>query len=65
MSKAAGLAAKLETVNIPQGMAIIEGTYADALHFDVIGDAMCVMHSDGSVNIIESMGKGRLTAEVI
>lgn len=64
-SKAAHLSAKLEQVDVGEGMKIIEKANEEALHFDVIDDAMCVMHDDGSVNIIEHMGKGVMTVEVI
>ena len=65
MSNAAELAAKLEQVDVVEGMKIIDGWNKKSLHFDVIDDAMCIMHADGSVNIIEHMGKGAVTVEVI
>lgn len=65
MSKAAQLAARLEQVEVAEGMKIIEASTEKAIHFDVIDDAMCIMHSDGSVNIVDHMGKGRVTVEVI
>lgn len=65
MSKAAQLAARLEQVDIAEGTRIIEASAEKAVHFDVIDDAMCIMHSDGSVNIVDHMGKGRVTVEVI
>jgi hypothetical protein len=36
-----------------------------SLHFDVIEDVMCIMHSDGSVNLITHMSGGAMTVEVI
>jgi hypothetical protein len=66
MNKAAELAKRLEHVDIAEGLPIIEKSYEDALHFDAISeDAMCVMHDDGSVNIFEIVGGGRVTTEVI
>lgn len=46
-------------------MELIEKYNEEAIYFDVIEDAMCIMHSDGSVNIIENMGDGLITNEVI
>ena len=65
MNKAAQLSAKLEQVDVVEGMKIIEVWSDKSLFFDVIDDAMCIMHDDGSVNIIEGMGKGGITVEVI
>jgi hypothetical protein len=65
MHKAAELADKLRQVDVADGMKIIEVSTAGALHFDVIDDAMCIMHSDGSATIIDHMGKGAMTVESI
>lgn len=65
MNKAAQLAKRLEGRNVPDGMKIIELSNKEALYFDVIEDAMCIMHDDGSVNIVENAGSGVLTCEVI
>lgn len=65
MNKAAQLSRTLERVDMAQALKIIEGPYADALHFDVIENAMCVMHDDGSVNIFDIRGNGVFTSEVI
>lgn len=65
MSQAAELAAKLGQVDIAQGLKIIEELSPTALEFDVIDDAMCIMHADGSVNIVENMGKGVVSVEAI
>jgi hypothetical protein len=65
MNKAAELAARLNQVDVAEGMGLLEASYAEALHFDVIGDAMCVMHVDGSANIVEHAGKGVMTVEAI
>ena len=65
MSNAAELAARLKQVDVAEGMKMIDGWNAKALYFDVIDDAVCIMHADGSVNIIEHMGKGVVTVEVI
>lgn len=66
MNKAAELSQKLEGANIEEGMELIDKASEKALHFDVIDDdAMCIMHDDGSVNIIENMGNGVITSEVI
>ena len=65
MNKAAQLADSIEQVGVAEGIKLIEGRYEEALHFDVIDDAMCIMHDDGSVNIIENMGKGKVTVETI
>ena len=64
-SKAAQLAARLEQVDVTEGIKIIEASTENAVHFDVIDDVMCIMHSDGSVSIVDHMGKGRVTVEVI
>ena len=65
MNKAAQLSEKLEQVDIAEGTKIIEKWNEEALYFDVIEDAMCIMHDDGSVNIIENFGSGVITSEVI
>jgi len=65
MNKAAQLSEKLEQVDIAEGMKIIEKWNEEALYFDLIEDAMCIMHDDGSVNIIENFGSGVITSEVI
>ena len=65
MNKAAQLSEKLEKVDVAEGMQLIEKSNNDAIYFDVIEGAMCIMHDDGSVNIIESMGNGVITSEVI
>lgn len=65
MNKAAQLAERLQQVNVAEGPRIIEACYEEALHFDVIDDAMCIMHADGSVNIVEHVGKGAVTVETI
>ena len=65
MNKAAQLSKKLEQVEIAEGMKIIEKQNEEALYFNVIEDAMCIMHDDGSVNIIENFGSGVITSEVI
>ena len=65
MNKAAQLSEKLEKLNVAEGMELIEKSNQNAIYFDVIEDAMCVMHDDGSVNIIENMGNGVITSEVI
>ena len=46
-------------------MKITEAWPDESLFFDVIDNAMCIMNDDGSVNIIEHMGKGSITDEVI
>jgi len=65
MNKAAQLSRRLEQVDVAEGMKLIEKSNEEALYFDVIEDAMCVMHADGSVNIIETLGGGVITSEVI
>jgi hypothetical protein len=65
MSQAAELAARLGQVDVAQGLKIIEELSSTALEFDVIDDAMCLMHADGSVNIVENMGKGVVSVEAI
>lgn len=65
MNKAAQLSKQLEKLDVAKGMRLIEQSSNEALYFDVIGDAMCIMHDDGSVNIIENMGNGVITSEVI
>ena len=46
-------------------MQLIEKSNKEAIYFDIIEDAMCIMHEDGSVNIIEKMNNGAITSEVI
>lgn len=65
MNKAMQLSKKLEQLNTAEGMNLIDKSSNEALHFDVIEGAMCIMHDDGSVNIIENMGHGVITSEVI
>lgn len=65
MSKAAELAKRLERLAVADGLTIIEEASEKALYFDVIGNAMCLMHDDGSVNIIDNHGQGIVTTEVI
>lgn len=65
MSKAMQLSKKLEQLGPAEGIDEIERSTNEAIYFDVIDDAMCVMHDDGSVNIIENMGHGVITTEVI
>ena len=65
MNKAAQLSATLEQLDVAEGMEMVETWSHKSLFFDVIDDAMCIMHADGSVNIIEPMGKGGITVEVI
>lgn len=65
MSKAAQLSQELEKLDVAEGMDLILKTAEDSTYFEVIEDAMCIMHDDGSVNIIENMGNGVITSEVI
>ena len=65
MNKAAQLSRTLEQANSADWDKILEKSNKEALHFDVIEDAMCIMHDDGSVNIIEIRGHGVITGEVI
>jgi hypothetical protein len=65
MHKAAQLSKKVELVDVEEGMRLILKANEAALSFEVIGEAMCVMHDDGSVNIFENLGKGVITSEVI
>lgn len=59
------LSQKLEKLNVADGMKVITASSDEALHFDVVNDCMCIMHDDGSVSIIENMGHGVITSEVI
>jgi hypothetical protein len=65
MNKAAQLSKGLEQLDVVEGMKLIDKSSEEALYFDVIGDAMCIMHDDGSVSIIENLGSGAITSEVI
>ena len=65
MNKAAQIATKLEQVEVSEGFKILEQSYEEALHFDVIGEILYVMHDDGSVNIIDDSGGNIITTEVI
>jgi hypothetical protein len=67
MNKAAQLSKtkRLEQLDVAEGMKVINKSSEEALYFDVIRDAMCIMHDDGSVSIIENLGRGVITSEVI
>ena len=69
MNKAAQFSQKLEQALKQAGMAevmgLIEKSGEEALYFDTIKDAYCVMHDDGSVNIVDLRGHGVVTSEVI
>ena len=65
MNKAAQLSIMLEKLSVAEGIKLIEKSTEAAVFFDVIEDAMCIMHDDGSVNIIEHVGRGAITVEVI
>lgn len=65
MNKAAQLAEKLEKLDVEEGLQLIEKFGETAIAFDAIDDVMCIMHDDGSVNMIENMGNGVITSEVI
>lgn len=65
MHKAAQLSQQLEQMSVADGMKEIERASEEALHFDVIADTMCILHDDGSANIIENAGSGVITSEVI
>lgn len=65
MNKAAGISKALEKLDVADGAKMIEKSSREAFYFEVIGNAMCIMHADGSVNIIESLGHGVVTSEVI
>ncbi|HEY4372505.1 MAG TPA: hypothetical protein VGN52_11325 [Burkholderiales bacterium] len=65
MSKAAELAKRLEALSVEQGFELIDECNQNALYFDVYDDTMCIMHTDGSVNIIDNRGQGVITTEVI
>ena len=65
MNKAAELSKRLDQLDVAEGMKVIEKSQKKALYFDVIEDAMCIMHDDGSVNIIDPLGMGIITSEVI
>lgn len=43
MNKAAQLSKKLEQVGVAEGMKIIEKSNEEALYFDIIKNAMCMM----------------------
>lgn len=65
MNKAAEMARDLEKLSVEDGMKLIERSRNEALYFDVIKDAMCIMHRDGSVSFTENIGIGVITTEVI
>lgn len=65
MNKAMQLSKSLEQLDMAEGMKLIDKSNLEALYFDVIEDVMCIMHKDGSVNILENMGNGAITCEVI
>lgn len=64
MTKAVQLSKRLEQLDMTEGMKIIGKSSEEALYFEVIEDAMCIMDDDGSVNIIEPLGHGVITSEV-
>jgi hypothetical protein len=65
MNKAAKLAAQLEQVDGDRGLQMIEAQTRSALHFDVIDGVMCIMHSDGSVNMIGQRSSSAMMVETI
>jgi len=65
MHKAAQLSARLERLDGEEGLRLIEAQTEEALWSAVIDEVMCIMHSDGSVNLIAHMGEGSMTVEVI
>lgn len=65
MTKASQLAAKLNGIEAHAGINMVEAEANKALHFDVIDDVMCIMHSDGSVNLIGQMGAAAMMVETI
>lgn len=65
MNKAAQLAAKLNGIEARAGMDMVEAEANKALHFDMIDDVMCIMHSDGSINLIGQMGSSAMVVETI
>ncbi len=65
MNKASTLSAKLEHLDVEKGLTLIQESSQLALYFDVIGDVMCIMHDDGSVNMVENFGRGAITVEAI
>jgi len=65
MNKASTLSAKLEHLDVEKGLTLIQESSQLALYFDVIGDVMCFMHDDGSVNMVENFGRGAITVEAI
>lgn len=69
MNKAAKLSASLEKMTPEAAMAwimeTVEGKSEKPLHFNVLNDTMCIMHDDGSVNMIQNQGGGIITGEVV
>lgn len=65
MNKAAQFNKKVEQVGVGEVPKLVEKANSEILHFDVINEAMCIMHDDGSVNIIQNAGNGVITGEVI
>lgn len=65
MNKAAQLSKELGTLNVAEGMGVIEKATNDALWFDAVENVMTIMHKDGSVNFIDNRGQGIVTCEVI
>jgi hypothetical protein len=65
MHKAAQLAALLDGVDDAEGEETILAWSERALSHVLIDEAMCIMHSDGSVNVIEHKGNGVMAVEVI
>ena len=65
MNKAAHFAAQLEQVGGEEGLTMIQAQTGTSLHFDVIEDVMCIMHTDGSVNMIAHIGAGGMLVETI
>lgn len=65
MTKAIELSQKLEKLDVEEGMNLIEQSNREAIYFDVFDDAMCILHKDGSVNIIEINGKGPIICGVL
>jgi hypothetical protein len=58
MSKAAELANQLKELEVEEGLKLIDEQQTKALFTQVFDDAMYIMHSDGSTNIVEMMPAG-------
>lgn len=65
MNKAAQFSAQLSKLDVQAGLTLVEAQADKAVHFDVIDEVMCLMHADGSVNMISQVSGVGMAVEAI